>query len=303
MVGINQQCQPYHFRPKTDGYSVWQLFDKTLIQFSHFGEEKKIGIASTFDGNEKGIFFARNNRLYDADFSEHDITLHNNMFGLHDTFVFCATRFLDSCMIVKYDFEQREIISKSSLLKSITILLVFDRLFAINENEIITFDLNLVEINRMQTPDTYDLKTTKDKIAVISSQPGSTILSVFDSNLKSLWQKELTGEIVGFDCGSFIYVSTHSGGSFCFDFDGNHIWTKGKGSLACFVDRSEHVILADETKVSIYETFTGVLVWKAELSYPACSSPCVVNDGFFVCSHDGGGMHYFGRTEKWEFNF
>ena len=292
---------PYFPSPVLDQFYAYCVFDKVLYRYNVYGEEDIIsmcdGLAETgphdqlFFNNQGVLHNLKNEDLFDC-----------SDFVINGKYAFLIRNFMDRQMIVKVDLMSEREIGKTQLINNISFLRNHQKgILAYSNNDIVIFDENLDVIHEIESPLLIDIQSLDDSIVIVSGSFNEERITLY-KNQKFEWSCEIKQPPESFLITEDSLFYSTSSELLCLNWDGTQRWkNKPARSLMCFIDETEHVLSGCGNEIVIYEAETGILVWKTNIAYPVCGKPIVYRDGFLIYSYNGGGLHYFGKENAWDF--
>lgn len=274
--------------------NIYATFEgNMLIEFSRFGQRTDISLCSgDIHLAQNQVYFVHNNcictkkNLFDIKCEKQFVVAKNN--------IITVSSFLDEKIISKYENGIKK--NQSKLFDCIKKIKLYKNELVLQcENEIFFLDQELEESKTLSFPLLQDFETNDDEICIAADE-----LYFYKNNQLEGKQKinEASKQII--ITSNFILYSTE-GGLYCISKKNETVWSKTPVDyMGCFTDNTEHIILAKDKTISIYEIETNILVWQEQIEYPVCSNLAISNSGFAVCSNSGGGIHYFGGRPQWD---
>jgi len=295
VVGLNQN-RPVE-SPMTDDSHIYCRFeDNILRKFNVVGDEECVSFCDgKIDVLKNELFYVKNGYIEPLGIKT------SGHFVISGKFVFVSSDFIDSQMIVKFDLNQKKEKKRSKLINRIDSIKLFQNNIVVsNKEELFFFNYDLDFVDSVQTGSVLDFDTTNNLIVTVCDDGKQTKIAAYSIEGKSLWVKELDGNLIKFitsDC--FVFCSTEFF-SYCLAIDGTIKWKKEPfDAIGSFDDETEHVIFGVDKTLNIYEVETGILVWQEDISHPVCGKMAIHKFGFAVSSYENGGLHYFGNRFPW----
>jgi len=269
--------------------------DGMLREFDFFGYHQDIGFPSGRIQLHHQVYYVENGVI-------NEVPCSGNFIISDENNIFTCLDFLDADVIRKY--QNNILAAKSKLFPRIQNLYSYkENLLVQLSDGFVLLDKDLNESATLSIPFLVEVVLRENKILAMAVNQNRTTLFCYEND-KLLWNSELFGECSKLSVSDNHYFCLMPDALVCLGQAGKEKWQKEPvDAMASFTDETEHIIVARDKILTIYEVETQIMTWQEGMEYPVCGEIGIGNSGFAVTTYNDGGIHYFGGYRLWEPNF